>query len=253
MNDILPIIIVWMGVIAVTLILGLSPRFRRRPLVFVYPRREGLVSLGLTALLVVLAAAVVPAVTAVGETPLVSLLSPLAPPGEENLGSQFILSGLFVLPFALALLIRRQPLLSAGLGRQTLRPTLQLGAALAFITILLSNRTGAILDGVTGAEALYLAACVAVALAEEFIFRGYIQLRLSGWLGENQGWAAAAVLFTLWRGLLLVLASVSLPGLLWPLVINLGLALLLGWILRKTGNILAGALYYAVHLWVVSL
>jgi len=253
MNDILPIIVVWMGVVAVTLILGLSPRFRRRPLVFVYPRREGLVSLGLLALIAVLAAFAVPAMTPVGETPLISLLSPLSGLNEEGMARQFILSGLFALPFVLALLIRRQPLLSVGLGSQTLRPTLQLGAALALITILLANRIPAILDGLTGAEGLYLAACLVVALADEFIFRGFIQLRLSGWLGENNGWVAASVLFAMWRGLLLALASVSITGLLWPVAITLGLGLLLGWILRKSGNILAGVLYYAFHLWVVSL
>ncbi len=50
-RDLIITLVEWMGIIAVTMILAISPAFqRRRPVKFVYPRREVLVSLGLVAL-----------------------------------------------------------------------------------------------------------------------------------------------------------------------------------------------------------
>ncbi|HEX9011882.1 MAG TPA: CPBP family intramembrane glutamic endopeptidase, partial [Anaerolineaceae bacterium] len=156
-------------------------------------------------------------------------------------------------PFLLALAVRRQPLLSAGLSRRALRPGLELGVALGLITIFLTNRTYTLMNGLTTAQGLYFAAALVGAFAEEFIFRGYIQLRLMDWLGETWGWLGAAVLFALWRVPQALAAGTTGTALAASLAALLLFGLLLGWIMRRSGSILATALYHAVHNWILIL
>jgi len=248
-------LIEWMGVIALTLIISLSPVLqRKRPVIFQYPRREGLVSLGLYAALLLLTTAIYAALrSAQGAPPL--------PPGTQpatftyttdELVQQIGLSLGLALPFVLALRVRRQPWLSAGLGRANLRGGLQLGMALTLVTIFLAGKVYAILDGVSAPQMLFLPAMAVSALVEEFIFRGYIQLRLMGWLGETRGWIVTAALFALWR----IPQRIFVQGLNdWlefgvSLLLLFGLGLVLGWVMRKSGSILASGIYHAIHNWI---
>lgn len=259
----LTLLIQWMGVVAVTLILGASPVLqRRRPVKFVYPLREGLVALSLALLAAGLQflyysqtspvdyAAILPA------TSLSQLFSVSAPGNFSSnmLEWQLGFSGVLALPFLLALFIRRQPWLSAGASRPLVRAGLYLGLALGLITIFLAGKTYSILNGLSTAQWTFLAASAVAALSQEFVFRGYIQLRLAGWIGNTYGWIATAVLFTLWQFLLQLIAGRTAPA-------NLGLnlaalfvfALILGWIMRKCGNILAPAIYHAIVSWLMVL
>lgn len=246
-----------MGVIATTLILGMSPRFIRRPLVFKFPRREGLVSLGV----VVVGAGL----AALAAAALLGRRLPTLLPAELPLRVKDLAGGMdshlavacgvmalgLAVPAAAALVVRRQPLLSTGLGRQTLKPSLQLGAALALITILLTNRTRVILDGVSAGEALGLLAAVFTGFGEEFVFRGFALPRLSAWLGDRSGWVISALLFTAWRMLLIVLFSAqSGASLAMNFLYSFLFGLILGWIQRKSGHIAAGGIYHTVHNWV---
>ena len=259
MQSLLPTLVEWMGVIAVTLLLSLSPAFqRRRPVQFVYPRREGIIAISLAVLSALLAAVLFSSFFSGAALPSDPLTSPTAPPANQpftyslaQLVQQAELALVAAAPFLLALAIRRQPLLSAGLSRASLRPGLQLGAALALITIFLTNKIYAIINGLTQAELLYLVAMLIVGLAEEFIFRGYIQLRLMGWLGEIQGWLLAAAIYALWHlPQKLILEGAALPQLGLSLAYLFVFGLLLGWIMRKSGSVLATGIYHAVHNWI---
>ncbi len=272
LSSILPVLVEWMGVIAIVLILGLSPAFKTRPLVFKYPRREGLVALALFLFLVaglwlafsqpVLIPPYVP-----GQSSLLKILSGLASGAgflsanaapvhytPDDMLRQLTISALSMAPFVLALLIRGQPLLSTGLNEKSLRPSLTLGVALGFITIFLRGKIYSLIYSMGPAQINYLAAMAGVGLAEELIFRGYIQLRLSAWLGMRWGWIAASFAFALYHipSRLLVehvgLAALA-PSLLMPLLFGL----LQGWILQKTNNIAGLAIYHAIHNWMIIL
>jgi membrane protease YdiL (CAAX protease family) len=259
MTEILILLVEFAGVVAVTLLLGLSPAFQqRRPVVFVYPKREGVVALSLfvvmTGLLTLIFLQMNPspgeAIPAVLPANGMHLLDGFTYT-PEALARQAGLAGLMLLPFGLALLVRRQPLLSAGLSARTWRAGLEMGLALALITIFLTNKTYAILKGLNSSQWLYLAAMLIAGLAEEFVFRGYIQLRLMGWLGQTWGWVITSALFSLWHiPQQLLIQQISLPELAYRLGILFALGLLLGWIMRKTGNILAPGIYHAIHNWV---
>jgi membrane protease YdiL (CAAX protease family) len=243
-------LIEWMGVIAITMLAALSPAFKRRPLIFVHPKREGWVALGLAALLFILTTGVWLA----RPTDLIVDRAAEAAPFTYSFGQLVQQAGisLFIaVPFIFAVLIRRQPWLSAGFNRQTLKGSLQLGVVLALGTIVLVNKTYAILDGVSLDEGVYLIAMLTTGFAEEFIFRGYIQPRWMAWMGETWGWVATSALFALWHiPQKLIGEQVAFPDLALSLGMLFLFGLLLGWMMKKSGNVLAPGLYHAIHNWV---
>ncbi len=127
-------------------------------------------------------------------------------------------------------------------------PALQMGVAMAILTIFLRNRVMDVLAGVSTASLTVLLLAVGISLAEETIFRGYIQLRLSWWLGEWAGLAATAALFTLWHvpawlGRIPAETQLLLAGL------TFVQGLVLGWIMLKSRNVIAPALYRSISIW----
>lgn len=225
-----------MGVVAVTLLLTLSPRFRHPPLVFRYPRREG--GIGLMLFGLTLAGAFLYLHTT-GTTPL--------PP----LTAQINVMGMALLLYLGALVARGQPLRSAGWGRATLLPALQLGLGLVFITLFLRGQFSHLLRGISPEQGQALLLSLLLAAGEESIFRGYLLPRWSAWLGSRAGLVVNGLAFALWRLPWVLAAPVATLG------ITLGIAfvqgLLLGWIMQKSDHVLAGALYRGFSDWLRTL
>lgn len=120
------------------------------------------------------------------------------------------------------------------------------------LTLVLRGKFLTLLSGVNQEQANLLLVWALLALAEETIFRGYIQLRLTTFLGSTWGYLATVALYMLWQ----------LPGRIWTmtftelwptLLISLVQALLLGWIMRKSGHVLAPALYRIAAGWFLLL
>jgi membrane protease YdiL (CAAX protease family) len=148
-----------------------------------------------------------------------------------------------------ALALRKQPLLSVGWSRALLGASFRLAITLVFLTIFLRGKIFAILNGVSPDQGMALVLLVVIALAEETVFRGYIQLRLSSWLGEMAGWLTTALLYTIWQIPLLMLIDSTLP-LPQRLALVAAQAVVLGWLMRRTGHVLAPAMYRAVSGWI---
>ncbi|MCX8024548.1 MAG: CPBP family intramembrane metalloprotease [Thermanaerothrix sp.] len=225
-----------MGVVAVTLLLTLSPRFRHPPLVFRYPRREGGIALMLFGL------------TSAGtflylRTAGITSFPPLT--------AQINVMGMALLLYLGALVARGQPLRSAGWGRATLLPALQLGLGLIFITLFLRGQFSQLLKGISPEQGQALLMSLLLAVGEESIFRGYLMPRWSAWLGPRVGWVVNALAFALWRLPWVLNAPIT------TLATTLGIAflqgLLLGWIMQKSGHVLAGALYRGFSDWLRTL
>lgn len=233
----------WLGVIAVTMILSLSPVIRkRRALEFKYPKREGLVALSLFALVVGLSFVLYRGGVTLRTPVPDALLQPLWP--------RLFAAGLSLLPFVLALLVRKQPFLSSGWPRPLLSASFQLGAALLFLTIFLRFKLNNIIDGLTQAEIIALLLLLVICFTEETIFRGFIQARLSSWWGSLPGWISTSLMFVLWQ----LPRILIMPGVLWEaLVIAAIESLLVGWVMRKNGHVLAPALYRAISGWLMML
>jgi membrane protease YdiL (CAAX protease family) len=230
----------WLGVLATTWILLLSARFRKRPVIFKYQRREGNITLLLSAFIILVAA--------LAFRNLIQLPVLPVPASLNALGLRTVLGLIALLLFTVVLLMRGQPLLSAGWGRANLSPAFQLGLGLAIITIFLRGKTTGILNGLASEEALSLLLCAALALSEESIFRGFVQLRLSGWWGEIAGLLGTALLWIFWQIPRLMLY----PEQFWfLLLLTTGQALVLGWVAQKSGHSLPVTMYRAVSEWIL--
>lgn len=225
-----------LGVVAVTWIVSKSPRWVLPRVSFRLPQRDGYLSLGLFG--AILALAFVYWGTAIDarllggignwEKPFLSLLA----------------LGLFII----TLLLLRQPLSAVGWNMNLLRQGVLLGLSLAILTVFLRGKLSALLDGITPLEGQMLAVCAVLALAEETIFRGFIQPRLQAWLGRWIGLLFGAVLFALWT----LPASMQVTG--QGIALTLGIAfvqgLVLGWVMDRSGHVLAPALYRAISMWI---
>lgn len=233
----------WLGVIAVAWLLTLSPRIRRSVVGFKYARRDGFaaVAIGLVSIIF----AFLFATTGLGDTltGMVHLQGAAA-----DLNRPIALAVFTLLPVIGALILRAQPPRSTGWGSVLLMPALQIGLALALLTIFLRNRVMDVLNGITPEEGTYLLGALVIAIAEETVFRGYIQLRLGWWLGENQGWLLTALIYAVWR-LPGLVGSASLSMVLIGLGLALAQGLVVGWLMRNSRHVLAPALYRAVSIW----
>ena len=232
-----------MGVIAVAWLLSLSPRFSRGQVGFRYARRDGMVALSIAFIAVLFAFLF--DTTGLGDTLTAFIRFPGAAAALNRPLSLAIFS---LLPVVAALLLRGQPLRSAGWNKEMLRLGVQVGLALVLLTIFLRNRVVDVLSGISTDQTWYLLAALGIAVAEETIFRGYIQLRLNFWLGENRGWIASGLIYALWR-LPGLLGGASLPVILIGLGLVLVQGLVTGFLMRKSGHLIAPVLYRAVSIW----
>lgn len=228
----------WLGVIAVSMLAAISPRFQRRPIVFKFNRREVLISLGLFALALLFSFIFYP-----------MFLQAL--PGTQPV-ARLAIALLALLPFVVALLVRGQPWRSMGWGSQTWQPAGLVGLALAVLTLFLRGKVFT-LTKVSSADWLALLVWLVIALAEETVFRGYIQLRLGSAWGTWRGIAATALLYTIWRIPVSLVLSQNLQTLLLSLLLILLQGLVLGYLMQKTGHVLAPGIYRAFSQWVAML
>jgi membrane protease YdiL (CAAX protease family) len=233
-NSILLYVSEWLGVAAVIWLVRASTRLKVHPVGFKYPAREGYVSLGLFVSILALAYFFFTRVNR-------------APDALGLLWQRLVVDGIALAIFGMALLGRVQPLRSAGWGRATLSAALRLGLALVFLTIFLRGKVFTIINGISAQAGLALLACLGIGLAEETIFRGYIQSRMCFWLGERWGWLATAGLFLVWQTPRLAADPANLPLNLLVVAVQ---SLLLGWLAQTSGNVLAPTLYRAISEWV---
>ena len=231
-----------LGVIAVIMIAGTSQRLKYKPVQFKYPQREGRASI--TVFILILAATVIFYFTPVGK-------NILSNGSDRSLVGQFIIALVCLVIAAVALFYRHQPLLSAGWGaKPNLKLGLRIGVMLVFLVIFLRGKVMSIVDGVTASEGIALLLLLGICLAEETIFRGYLQLRITSWLGKPVGWLVTSALFVIWQ-LPRLLAS---PADLWlNLTVIIIQSLLLGWLMQKTGHVIAPALYRTISDWLTIL
>lgn len=230
----------WLGVIAITWALKLIPSFQFRPVGFVYPRREGITSLSLYSGMLLVAVVMV-------TTPSRSNL--VAPEGvPDDIWIHLLVGVMGLLAFGLSLLLRRQPLLSVGWNRKRIVDAVRLAFVLALLAVFLRGKAFAIANGFTGNESMMLLVWLGIALTEETIFRGFIQLRLNYWMGSRYGWLATALLYVLWT----VPFYIHSPQLLaYKLLFTAFQALVLGWLMQKCGHVLPVFIYRAISEWLV--
>ena len=232
---ILPYLSEWLGVIAVTWLIHNRPAFFRRNVTFRNPTLQGRLSLSLFLISLVIVGFICTRSTAV--------------PGTADF-YHVILAAIAFIPFAIAWYLQKQTWASLGWNKVFFRQNLLLGFVLLLLTVFLSGKVYSLLKGVsmTGANALF--ALVFISAIEETLFRCFIRLRLTAWLGENIAWLVTAGLFVLWNILLSTISGVSFGLSIVQVIIIIGQALILGWVARYTNHIVAVILYRLASDWV---
>ncbi len=226
----------WVGAVAVGMIAGLSPKFTRIKLMFKYPRREGVVALGVFvfALFIALVVSAIPNLSVLGLT--------------RDWSERLLVAAGALVPVGVALWRRKQPVRSAGWSRDKLNAALQLGLALAFLSIFLRGKFSGVITGLNSQTLTLLGYCLVLALMEETAFRGFIQQRLASWWGEVPGWLAASALFVVCQLPRLLAAP---DQLVFNLVLSVVQSLFAGYLMRRSGHALAPALYRAISGWLL--
>ena len=235
----------WLGVVAVVMIAGVSPLLKKiRRIDFRYPRREATYALSLFAVIFLIAFQYF-------SNSFFDFLKNLSGYfGGTELAQRMVLALACLILFIAALLLRGQPLKSIGWGRANMKAGLTTGFLAVVLVIFLRGKFSTLLHGVSSEQGTLLLVWLLLAIAEETIFRGYIQLRLDSYFGSKWGWLAAAALYMLWQlpGRLWMLSFAEM----WPtLLIALAQALLLGWMMRKSGHVAAPILYRAAAGWLL--
>src|SRR5450759_292811 len=239
MNDLLPYLPEFLGVAAVLWIVSASSRFKYRPIGFVYARRDGVIALSLWVFGLILEIGIYSGVIPIPIVPGLESFNSAVP----VLSVQPVAAILGLLVVLASMLYRRQPPKSAGWNRLTLRTGLLAGLALALLSVFLRVKFNTIFSGVSPVQFNALILVAITCLAEETVFRGYLQLRLEWWLGKRWGFLLTALLFVLWRLPLMLM----MPGTLAVNLILVGIqSLLLGWIMRSFGNVSAPILYLSL-------
>lgn len=239
----IPYLSEWLGVIAVTMIASASPALKKmRRVEYVFTRREFNYALFIFAIEYVFAFQFFSN----------KFFAPLRSFAGQFWGGEAaertLLAVICVVPFVIALVARKQPWKALGWNNANLRSALSVGLLLAVLTVFLTGKFSTVIKGVSKEQGAALGIYLLLAIAEETIFRGYIQGRMQSFIGQRWGWLATGVLYALWQlpGRLWVMPSASL----WLVVlIALIQGLICGYVMDKTGHVLAPALYRAFSLW----
>ena len=105
-----------------------------------------------------------------------------------------------------------------------------------------------LLKGVNNISLNQLVLALGIAAAEETIFRGYIQLRLSWWMGQWPGLVLTALMFALWH-MPAWLSGPPMNTIIILVALTFAQGLILGFVMRISRSVLTPTLYRAASIW----
>ena len=175
--------------------------------------------------------------------------------GLKDLVVAGIVHAFYFVPAAVFMVRNREPLRSSGISKVNLWQAALIGLGLAFFTFYL--HPGGFMAKIGKVDSRACAALIFyafVGFSEEFLFRGYLQTRLIAWLGQWQGWVLGSV----------IMAMVHVPHRAWiegkdwgeALLASASLvpvSLLMGYVMKATGNVVAPGLFHTFADWVGDL
>lgn len=229
------------------MLMSISKAFKKPLIGFRYPLREGTIAFSLFTFSFVAAFQFYKYMGGLPQVPQ-AITADLQPAMLAGLQRQAILALALIIVFLAALLLRKQPLRSMGWRGDTLGATLRMGLAIVIVVVFLRGKAMSIIDGLSATEGMALLYWAVIALCEQTVFNGYIQPRMSAWIGDTWGWLATAAMFTLWY-LPGHMYYLELPALLVGVALTLGQGLVLGFIMQKSNQAAAPVLYRLISGW----
>jgi len=171
--------------------------------------------------------------------------------------TNFAISWLILLsPVLIVKKMRNESWESTGISKHNLKASILIGIILAIITvayaILFSSKSiNDISHSLTLSSLWALVYYAIVGFCEEFMFRGYLQIRMMGWLGKWKGW----ILTSIFMALVHIPQRMASMGLspreaILSSCLLIPISLTMGYILVKTENIAASAIYHTFANWI---
>jgi membrane protease YdiL (CAAX protease family) len=163
---------------------------------------------------------------------------------------------IILMPILITKKVRKESWESTGVSTHNLRASMLIGAVLAIIilaeVLLFGHKSCAeIYQKLTMSSLWAFAYYAVVGISEEFMFRGYLQMRLMEWLGTWKGWVLTSILMALihipQRMVFMGLAPLEAVT---SSILLIPISLTLGYIMIKTENIAAPAIYHTFADWV---
>jgi membrane protease YdiL (CAAX protease family) len=232
-------------------------RFRRRTWSFTHP--QGAAFWGLTAIFIgwVCVSALLFAFAKSPSTP--ARGADAREYGLSDVAGQTLITLILLGPALVVMRWRREPWASAGVSTHNLIGSLVVGMVLAMLATAetLFGGDGSPREMAAGLTTRHFWALIyyaVVGFGEEFAFRGYLQTRLAGWLGQWQGWAVTSILMAsahvvqrMTRMGMSPVEALSSSAALIPI------SLFLGYVMLRTENVVAPGLAHTFADWVGTL
>jgi membrane protease YdiL (CAAX protease family) len=138
-----------------------------------------------------------------------------------------------------------------GLRRKNLVISLGLGLVLSLPFMILNSPLSMLSNRFLNWNALWsLILCLAVGFGEELTFRGFLQIRLSAWMGDIKGFILASGVMALGHIPTLLAVGQSLPQAFLNAMLLMPISLTLGFLMLRTGNVIGPAVLHTVADWV---
>ena len=155
------------------------------------------------------------------------------------------------IPISLLIKTRKQSFETVGVTRKNMRLSLGMGLIISLLFLSFSTTPERLMDRLSAYNTLYaFIYYLSVGLGEELMFRGFLQLRCSIWLGEIKGLILASTIMALAHipqrifavGLDPLQALASAASL-------IPFSLLMGFFMVRTRNILGPAILHTIAAW----
>jgi membrane protease YdiL (CAAX protease family) len=174
---------------------------------------------------------------------------------KHTLGGIFaqLMASLIVFgPALLAMKARNESWQSAGITRNNLAGSILLGCLLGLIGIVTcSPCIAGIRAGLDLSHLWAFLHFAVVGFGEEFGYRGYLQTRLIAWLGRWQGWLLASTVMALIHiPQRMLFSGMDLAAALLSSVSLIFISMLMGYVMLRTQNIVAPAIFHTFADWV---
>jgi len=156
------------------------------------------------------------------------------------------------IPVSIILKIRKQSFETVGITKKNMRLSFEVGIVLSILIIILSTNPEQFLSNFFSGNTLYaFIYYLAVGFGEELLFRGFLQLRCSFWLGELRGLILASTIMALAHlpQRIFALGLDPLQALISALSL-MPFSLLMGFLMLRTRNILGPGILHTVTNWV---
>lgn len=150
-------------------------------------------------------------------------------------------------------IFRGEGIRSIGIRKSNISKSIIIGILLGIIYFILINKTfkiNKVIEVMSTESFETFINFFIVGFSEEVIFRGYLQTRLSSWIGIKKGYLLTVIIFSFYHlPNRMIIGEMSFYGALVNCVALIPISLTFGYIMIKTKNVIAGSIFHTFVDW----